>query len=265
MIYAFSFLRRCPATGAALAIATVLACPTPALAQVKVIMSGGFEAAYRQVLPEFERTTGIRVTTASGASRGKGPETIVAMLRRGVPADVVILSREGLDELIAEGRIVAGTDVDLAQTLIGVAVRAGTPKPDVSTLDAFKRTVLNAKSVAVPGSSSGIYLTTELFPRLGIAGKISIKITARGTESTSMVAAGDAEIAIQPVSELLHVAGIDFVGTIPAEVQYVSVYAAALVTGSKEPEASKRLIAFLVSENASSAIKNSGMEPPRKR
>jgi molybdate transport system substrate-binding protein len=265
MTNAFSRLRQCPPTRAVLAIATLLVFPTAALAQVKVIMSGGFTAAYQQVLPEFERTTGIRVTTASGASQGKGPDTIGAQLRRGVPADVVILSKEGLGELIAEGKIIAGTDVDLAQTLIGVAVRAGTPKPDISTVDAFKQALLHAKSVVLPGSTTGIYLTTELFPRLGIADKIVVKITARGMESTSMVAAGDADIAVQPVSELLHVAGVYFVGTIPLEVQYVSVFTAAVVTGSKESEASKRLIAFLASDRASMAIKNSGMEPPRRR
>jgi len=94
---------------------------------VKVIMSGGFATAYRSALPEFERTTGIAVTTGSGASQGNGPETIGAQLRRGVPADMVIMSREGLNDLIAEGRIVAGTDVNLAQTPLGVAVRAGAP------------------------------------------------------------------------------------------------------------------------------------------
>jgi molybdate transport system substrate-binding protein len=257
-------LRQYPPARAVLAIATVLAFPAAALAQVKVITSGGFAAAYQQVLPEFERTTGITVTTGSGASQGKGPDTIGAQLRRGVPADVVIMSKEGLAELITAGQIVAGTDVDLAQTPIGVSVRAGTPKPDISTVEAFKQALLRAKSVALPGSTTGIYLTTELFPRLGIADKVTVQVTARGTESTAMVAAGGADIAIQPVSELVHVAGLDFVGTIPPEIQYISVFTAAVVTGSKEVEASKRLIAFLASEKASRAIKNSGMEPLRK-
>src|SRR6516164_813344 len=142
--------------------------PARASAQLKVLMSGGFSGAYEQLLPEFERTSGIKVTTGSGASQGAGPQTIAAQLARGVLANVVILSREGLSELIAANRIVAGTDVDLARVPLGVAVRAGTPKPDVSTVEAIKQLLLKAKTVAVPGSTSGIWLRTDLFPRLGI-------------------------------------------------------------------------------------------------
>jgi molybdate transport system substrate-binding protein len=241
-------------------IAAVLARPTASFAQIKVITSGGFSAALQELLPEFEKTTGITVTTARGASQGNGPNTIGAQLRRGVPADVVIMSREGLDELIAEGRIVARTDVDLAQTPLGMSVRAGASKPDISTVDAFKQTLLRAKSITFPDSTTGIYMMTRLFPRLGIASEMAGKITHSGVAD---VAKGDAEIAIQPVSELLHVPGSDFVGTIPVEIQYVSVFTTALLAGSKEPEASKRLIAFLASESAMKAIRKSGMEPPR--
>jgi hypothetical protein len=149
--------------------ATLLFWPLAASAQLNVLISGGFSGAYEQLLPEFERTSGIKVTTGSGASQGTGPQTIAAQLARGVPADVVILSREGLGELIAAKRIAAGTDVDLARVPLGVAVRAGTPKPDVSTVDAFKEVLLKAKAVAIPGSTSGIWLKSDLFPRLGIA------------------------------------------------------------------------------------------------
>jgi len=117
---------------------------------MNVLISGGFSGAYEQLLPEFERTTGIKVATGSGASQGAGPQTIAAQLARGVPANVVILSREGLSELIAAKRIVAGTDVDLARVPLGVAVRAGTPKPDVSTVAAFTQVLLKAKTVAIP-------------------------------------------------------------------------------------------------------------------
>jgi molybdate transport system substrate-binding protein len=133
------------------------------VAQVNVLISGGFGGAYEELLPEFERASGIKVATGSGASQGTGPQTIAAQLARGVPCDVVILSREGLGELIAANRIVTGTDVDLARVPIGVAVQAGTPKPDVSTVEAFKQILLKAKTVAVPGSTSGIWLTTDLF------------------------------------------------------------------------------------------------------
>jgi molybdate transport system substrate-binding protein len=224
-------------------------------------MSGGFAAAYERLLPEFERVTGIKVTTGSGASQGTGPQTIAAQLARGVPADVVILSREGLGELIAANQIVAGTDVDLARVPLGVAVRSGTAKPDVSTVDAFKQVLLNAKTVAIPGSTSGIWLATDLFPRLGIADKISVKAMPRGTEVAGMVAAGGADLAIMPVSEIMHAAGVDCAGSIAPEIQFVQVFSAAVVAGSGEIEGSKRLIEFLGSGRASQAIRNSGMEP----
>src|SRR5215467_714069 len=112
------------------ALAAILLFPSVSFAQVRVIISGGFTAAYRELLPEFQRTSGLTVTTTSGGSVGNGPNTIGAQVRRGVPADVVILAREGLKDLIAEGHIVKGTDIDLARSLIGVIVRAGAPKPD---------------------------------------------------------------------------------------------------------------------------------------
>jgi molybdate transport system substrate-binding protein len=241
--------------------ATLLLWPVAAAAQLNVLMSGGFTGAYEQLLPEFERTSGIKVTTGSGASQGAGPQTIAAQLARGVPANVVILSREGLSELIAARRIVAGTDVDLARVPLGVAVRAGTPKPDVSTVATFKQVLLEAKSVAIPASTSGIWLMNDLFPRLGIAEKINVKVTPRGTDATGMVAAGGADLAVMPVSEIVHAAGVDLAGSIATEIQFVQVFSAAVVAGSGEIEGSKRLIEFLASPRASEAIRKSGMEP----
>jgi molybdate transport system substrate-binding protein len=242
------------------AMAAVLA--LPAFAQVKAITSGGFAAPLREIVPEFEKATGITVAIGSGASQGTGPNTIGAQLRGGVSEDVVIMSKEGLADLIAESRIAAGTNVDLAQTPIGMSVRAGAPKPDIGSVEAFKQTLLRAKSITFPGSTTGIYMMTKLFPQLGIADAIAGKITNTGVAA---VAGGDAEVAIQPVSELLHVPGVDFVGTIPAQIQYISVFSAAIVAGSKEPEASKRLLAFLTSEKAVAAIRNHGMEPVKPR
>jgi len=235
--------------------------PVAASAQLNVLISGGFSGAYEKLLPEFERTSGIKVTTGSGASQGTGSQTIAAQLARGVPANVVILSREGLSELIAAKRIAAETDVDLARVPLGVAVRAGTPKPDVSTVETFKQLLIEAKSVAIPESTSGIWLKTDLFPRLGISDKINIKVSPRGTGATSMVAAGDADLAVMPVSEIVHAPGVNFAGTIPPEIQLVQVFSAAVVAGSTEIESSKRLIEFLASARASEAIRNSGMEP----
>jgi molybdate transport system substrate-binding protein len=244
-----------------LVLVVLATCPSLAVAQVNVIISGGFNAAYRELLPEFERTSGVTVTTTSGGSVGSGPNTIGAQVRRGVPADVIILAREGLSELITEGRTVPGTDVDLARSIIGVIVHAGAPKPDISTIEALKQTLLKAKSVAMSSSTSGVYLTTVLFPKLGIADQMKDKISTNGAAA---VGKGEAELGLQQVSEVLVVPNVDFVGTIPESVQYVTIYSAAVVKGSSQIDASKRLIAFLSSERAMAVIKKSGMEPSRK-
>jgi molybdate transport system substrate-binding protein len=224
-------------------------------------MSGGFRAAYQELLPQFENATGITATTAVGASQGEGASTIGAQLRRGVPADMVIISREGLAELFRDDRIVAGSDIDLARVLLGVGVRAGSPRPDIKSLEAFKQTVLRAKSIGIQ-STSAIYLKRTIFPRLGIADTIAGKLSNAGAEN---VAKGEAEMVILPVSEILTVPGVDLVGTIPSEIQLDQVFAAAVVKGDKEPEAARKLIAFLASEKATLAVEKAGMKRPQVR
>lgn len=231
------------------------------MAELKVIISGGFSGPYEQLMPQFERATRIKVVTGSGSSQGTGPQTIAAQLGRGVPADVVILSREGLTELIAARWIAAGTDVDLARTPIGVAVRAGAPKPDVRSVEDFKQVVLTARTVAVPSSTSGIFLIEEIFPRLGIAGRVNVKATPRGSGAAAMVAAGEADIGLLPVSEIVHATGVELAGVIADEIQLNQIFAAAIVAASKGTEAAKRLIAFLTSESAAQTIRRGGMEP----
>jgi molybdate transport system substrate-binding protein len=228
---------------------------------LNVLISGGFSGAYEQLLPDFTRTSGFVVTTGSGASQGAGPQTIAAQLARGVPADLVILSREGLDDLIAANRIVAGTDVDLAQVGLGVAVRTGTPKPDVSTVEGLKQVLLRAKIVAVPASTSGIWLTANLFPRLGIAGRIEVRKTPRGSDAAALVAAGGAAVAVMPDSEIMVAPGVDFAGSLAPEIQFMQVFSAAVVVGSVRVQSAKRLIELLASARAADAIRKSGMEP----
>jgi molybdate transport system substrate-binding protein len=246
----------------AVAAVAILAVPNASSAQVKVIISGGFSAAYGKLMPEFEKSSGITVTTTTGGSQGNGPNTIGNQLRRGVTADVVIMNRAGLNDLIAEGRIVTGSARDLAQTYLGLAVRAGEPKPDIHSVDAFKQTLLRAQSIALDSSTTGISVTTKLFPQPGIAEEMTKKTKTSGAGS---VAAGDAEISVQPISEQLSVKGIDIVGKIPDEVQYVAVFSAALVSMSNQRDAPMRLIAFLASEQAADAIRSSGMEPSARR
>ena len=173
----------------------------------------------------------------------------------------MILSREGLGELIAANRIAAGTDVDLARVPLGVAVPAGTAKLDVTSVEAFKQAMLAAKIVAVPESTSGIWLQTDLFPRLGIAEKIAVQATPRGSDATKLVAARRADLAVMPISEILHATGVDFTGSLPREIQFVQVFSAAVVSGAQEIENAKRLIEFFSSARAAEAIRKSGMEP----
>ena len=246
---------------AAVALMALLLWPQGAFAQMKVLISGGFSGAYEKLLPEFERESRIKVTTGSGASQGDGPQTIGAQLARGEKADVVILSREGLDGLIAAKRIAAGTDVDLATVGVGAAVRAGAARPDVSTAEAVKQTLLKARVVAIPASTSGIWLVKELFPRLGVANAINVKVTPRGTGATAMVASGEADLGVLPVSEILHASGVELAGIFPADIQFIQTFSAAVVEGADEAQAGRRLIEVLSSARAAAAIKEAGLEP----
>jgi len=229
------------------------------MAQLEVLISGGFQGPYSQMLPSFEKMTGITVITKSGASQGSGPKTIKAQLATGVTADVVILSREGLAELIAENKIVPNSDVDLAQAPLGLAVPTGNAKPDISSTKAFADTLVKAKKIVVPGSTSGIYLSKELFPKLDISEQISVQITERGSQATAALAAREANIAVQPSSELVNISGIDYVGPLPNSIQLIQTFAAARVMNSSNSEAAKKLIEYLSSPNAAEPIKNGGM------
>ena len=229
------------------------------MAQLEVLISGGFQGPYSQMLPSFEKMTGITVITKSGASQGSGPKTIKAQLATGVTADVVILSREGLAELIAENKIVPNSDVDLAQAPLGLAVPTGNAKPDISSTKAFADALVKAKKIVVPGSTSGIYLSKELFPKLGISEQISVQITERGSQATAALAAREANIAVQPSSELVNISGIDYVGPLPNSIQLIQTFAAARVMNSSNSEAAIKLIEYLSSSNAAESIKNGGM------
>ena len=236
---------------------------TPVMAELEVMISGGFQGPYKQMLPEFEKSTGIKVVTKSGASQGSGPKTIKAQLAAGVTANVVILSREGLAELVEQKRIISGSDVDLAQAPLGLAIPSGNPKPDISTVKSFTDTLIQAEKIVVPGSTSGIYLTQDVFPRLGLTNKISIQVTERGSEATAALAAKDANVAVQPSSELVNIPGVDYVGPIPESLQLIQTFAAAIVLGSPHENEAKKLITYLSSKNATEFIKSSGMNPVR--
>jgi molybdate transport system substrate-binding protein len=231
-------------------------------AEVRVMISGGLTAAYKELVPEFERLTGNKVITAYGPSMGTTVNAIPVRLERGEPADVLIMVGYALGDLAKQGKVVAGSSVDLVKSPIGVAVKSGTPKPDISSVDALKRTLLAAKSVAYSDSASGVYISTEMFQKLGIAAEMKDKARAiPATPVGETVAHGDAELGFQQISELKPVSGIDIVGQLPPEVQKITVFSAGIASVSKEPEAGKALIKFLASSAAAPVIIASGMEP----
>ena len=241
------------------------ASPGHAMDKLTVMISGGFSPAYREVLPEFERSTGIAVTTLSGASQGKGPKTIKSQLEQGTEVDVVIMSKEGLNELIAADRIAKGSEAELASVPLAAAVRIGSPKPDVSTVEAVKKALLNARQLVMPASTGGLYMTDVVFPKLGVVGKVTPKMVPRGTDATDALAAGEADLAIGPVSEIISQPGVELVAPLPDELQLVQMFTASIVKTARNPAQGKKLIDFLTSSAATTAIKNSGMLPVASR
>ncbi len=245
---------------AALFAVLLLLRPSIAADEIKVMTSGAFTAAYLELAPAFERSTGHRVVTEA-TSMGTVDNGIVARLERGETIDVVIVSANDLDELIKAGRVRAGTRVDLARSAIGMAVRRGAPKPDISSVDALRRTLLEASSIAYSASVSGNYLSTELFQKLGIAERVLPKSRRIvGERVGTVVARGEAELGFQQISELLPIEGIDFVGPLPPEVQRVMVVSAGIGSASTHPDAAQHFIDFLASPAAVAAIKKSALE-----
>ena len=251
------------------AASTMLLPGSAGAAEIRVMLSGGFAVAYLELVSEFERATGHTVSTVRAGSIGTTPNSIPSRLQRGEPVDVVVMNGNALDGLVKDGKIAAGTSVDLGRTSIGVAIHAGSPKPDIGSVDAFKSAMLSAKSIAYSSRGSA-YLFTELFPPLGIVDQVKGKGLMVGDAAEAVgvaVARGEAEIGLQVISELLPVPGIDVVGPLPAEIQRIAplgrraVFSAGIVVGAKEPDAASSLIKFLSSPAAAPVITKSGLEP----
>jgi len=247
----------------ALGIAGALLLASPAsAAEVRVMISGGMTAAYQALVPEFEKATGNKLLTAFGPSMGTTVNAIPVRLQRGEPADVLIMVGYALGDLIKQGKVVADSRVDLVKSPIGIAVKAGAPKPDISTADAVKRALLAAKSVAYSDSASGVYVSTEMFEKLGIVDAMKDKAKKiPATPVGEIVARGEAELGFQQIAELRPVSGIDIVGPLPNDLQKITVFSAGIATVSKEPDAGKALIKFLASPAAKDALVKSGLDP----
>ena len=224
------------------------------MATIKVMASAAFREAYLELVPEFERASGHKVTTLWVPS-----VQMMSRLRGGETVDLVILSAASLDELVTAGII--ANRVDLARSGIGIAVRAGAARPDISSGDAVKRAVLAAKSVVYSTGPSGIYLA-GMFERMGITAQVKAKLKqVQGEPAGGVVARGDAEIGFQQMSELLPVPGIDIVGPLPHDIQQITAFSAGLHVAAGAADAAKALVQFLTAPAAAPVIRKKGMEP----
>jgi molybdate transport system substrate-binding protein len=247
-------------------VATLWLAGAASAADVHVMISAGFYGVYAELGPAFERASGHRLVTTRGPSMGDSPEAIPARLARGEAADVVILDGGAADLLGRRGVTRAGSKVELARSQIGMVVRAGAAKPDIGSVAALRSTLLAAKSIAYSDSGSGTYLSTKLFPQLGIADQVAGKSRkVRGPPSgepvAAVVARGEAEIGFQQVAELIHVPGISYVGTIPAAVQPPTFFAGTITKTARQPEAGSALLRFLASPEAAPVILKAGLTP----
>ena len=246
----------------AVLIAAFLAATTATQArEVRVMSAGATAPAYVQLVPAFEAKTKQKAVTLA-TSTGVGTANIVTRLRGGEPVDVVFIAANTMDDLAKEGLVVAASRVDIARSSIGVGVRAGAKKPDISSADALKQTLLNARSIAISAQISGQYLTNELLPQMGIAAQVMPKIKRIETEPVgNVVARGEAEIGIQQISELSAVKGIDLVGPFPAAVQRVSTFSVAIASQSKNRAGAQALIDFVTSPEGFTVLRQSGLDP----
>jgi molybdate transport system substrate-binding protein len=249
--------------GAAVVLALILMPVSPAAAaEMKALTTGAMKDVMLSVAAEFEKATGHKVTVVNDtagavAKRIEGGETV----------DIAINTPALIDDLIAKGKIAAGSRVNLATVGMGVAVKAGAPQPDIATVEAFKRALLNAKSIAYTdpssGGSAGIYFA-KLLERLGIADALKSKtlFTRGGRAAAERVAAGEAELVVTQISEIVPVTGVVLVGPLPKEIQNLTTYAGGISAAAKDSEAARALLKLLTGPGASAVLKSRGMERP---
>ena len=233
--------------------------------QVVLMTSGGFASTSEELVPAFEQSRRIPVRIVYGSSMGGAADSIPSRLNRNEPADVVILARTALDELVAKGQVIPGSQVDLVHSLIGIAVRKGAPKPDISTPEAVRQALLGAPSIAYSASASGTYYEREMLKSLGIEEQVKPKSKRIVSERVgTIVARGEASMGLQQVSELLPIEGIDFVGALPAPLQRTTTFSAGVTTHARDPKGAQELIQFLVSKDAAPVILKNGLVPASK-
>jgi len=228
-------------------------------ADIAVLASGAVKEIVTELLPAIEKGPGHKlILTWSGTAN------IKQKIAAGEAYDLIIVGAPEIDAFIKDGKVKAGTRIDLVRSGVGVAVKTGALKPDIGTTDALKKALLNAKSVAYSTGPSGVYVLT-LFDKLGIAAQMKPKSiqTASGTRVGDYLGRGEAEIGFQQIAELIHEPGIDYVGPLPADIQNITVYSSGVHTAAREPDAAKAVQAFLASAAAAPAIKKNGMDPAK--
>jgi molybdate transport system substrate-binding protein len=237
--------------------ASLLLSVTAEAAEIKLLASGAIKDAYLELLPQFEKTTGNKVT-----AEWSGTADIQKRIAAGEAADVVILGSNGTDELIRQGKLVPGSRANFAKAGVGIAVREGAPKPDIGSAEAVKQAVLAAKSVGYSAGASGAYVV-GMFQKMGIADEVKAKTATvkPGEPVGAVVARGDAEIGFQQISELVPVKGIQYLGPLPSEIQNVTVFSGGVHSAAKEPDAATALVKFLTAPAAVPVITRHHLEP----
>jgi molybdate transport system substrate-binding protein len=226
-------------------------------AEIKVVSTQATQEAYLELVAQFEKASGHKVTTVF-----TGTLNVQKRLADGEPYDLIIMASPAIDDQIRLGKAVAGSRVDFAKSGTGLAVRKGAAKPDISSADALKKTLLAAKSIGYSTGPSGLYMLS-VFEKLGVADQVKGKLrqTPSGVFVGTLIANGEAEIGFQQVSELVHFPGIDYVGPLPGDLQRMTMFSAGIHAGAKQPDAAKALVKFITSPAAASVIKKHGLEP----
>jgi molybdate transport system substrate-binding protein len=225
-------------------------------ADLTVLATPGVKEAYLELVPQFEKASGNKVATTWA-----GTADVMKRMKAGEVFDAVILAANSLEELTDTGRLMAGSRADVARSLVGVAVRAGSPKPDISSPEALKKTLLAAKSIGISTGPSGVYLT-GLFQRMGVLDEIKPKFRTppSGAAIGELIAKGEAEIGFQQVSELIHFPGIQFIGPLPAAVQQTTVFAGGVHAGAREPDAARAFLKFLSAPEHAAVLRKHGLD-----
>jgi molybdate transport system substrate-binding protein len=238
-------------------VAAVMLSGIASAAEIKVIGSPGTREPYTLLVPGFEKATGHKVTTTWG-----GVTAVAKRVADGEVADVVILPAAQIDDLIKQGKLVADSRVNVASSGIGVAIRAGAPKIDASSSEGIRKALLAAKAIAYSAGPSGIHME-RLIAMWGLTDQLKAKIVPPipNVPIGEVVARGDAEIGFQQVSELIHVAGISYIGPLPADIQHITVFSSGIHTGAKQAEQAKALVKFITAPAAVPVIKKHGLEP----